>query len=98
MRASTQAQTFRVYGVADTVQTLTNYVRASLAATSTAVTLAAETAGTGADNVPLNLTTAGTGLVDFTNQSASADAAVVSTHTFRIKVGGTEYKVLLATP
>jgi hypothetical protein len=40
-----------------------NYVRASLAATSTAVTLAAETAGTGADDIGIALTPAGTGVV-----------------------------------
>jgi len=37
-----------------------NYVRASLSSSSTAVTLAAETAGTGADNVPVNIAPAGT--------------------------------------
>ena len=44
-----------------------NYVRASLAATSTAVTLAAETAGTGADNVPVILIPAGTSQVEVGN-------------------------------
>lgn len=43
-----------------------NYVRASLAATSTAVTLAAETAGTGADDVPVEITPAGAGLTKIT--------------------------------
>jgi hypothetical protein len=38
-----------------------NYVRTSLSATSTAVTLAAETAGTGADDVDVNITPAGNG-------------------------------------
>lgn len=99
MRHNTDApQTFRVYGTADDHPTVTNYVRASLAAASTTVTLAAETAGTGADNVPINITTAGTGLVDFTNQAASVDAAVVSTHSARMKFGGVEYKIMLATP
>jgi len=59
-RRTTNAQTFRCYG---TYTDASNYVRASLSSTSTAVTLAAETAGTGADNIPLNLTAAGTGTV-----------------------------------
>lgn len=96
---TTNAQTFRVYGTTNGDGSVgSNYVRLSLAASSTVVTLAAETAGTGADNIPINITTAGTGLTDFTNQSASTDAAVVSTHTARMKFGGIEYKVLLATP
>jgi hypothetical protein len=59
-RNSTNAQASRVYG---TYTDASNYVRAALSSTSTAVTLAAETAGTGADNIPLNLTAAGTGTV-----------------------------------
>jgi hypothetical protein len=59
-RRTTNAQTFRVYG---TFTDASNHVRASLSSTSTAVTLAAETAGTGADNIPLNLTAAGTGTI-----------------------------------
>jgi hypothetical protein len=59
-RRGTNAQTSRVYG---TYTDASNYVRAALSSTSTAVTLAAETAGTGADDIPLNLTAAGTGTV-----------------------------------
>jgi hypothetical protein len=59
-RRTTNAQTFRVYG---TYTDASNYVRVALSSTSTAVTLAAETAGTGADDIPLNLTAAGTGTV-----------------------------------
>jgi hypothetical protein len=59
-RNGTDAQTFRVYG---TYTDASNYVRAALSSTSTAVTLAAETDGTGADDIPLNLTAAGTGTV-----------------------------------
>lgn len=59
-RRTTNAQTLRVYG---TYTDGSNYVRASLAATSTSVTLAAETAGTGADNVDVYVTPAGSGLV-----------------------------------
>jgi hypothetical protein len=59
-RRTTNAQASRVYG---TFTDASNYVRAALSSTSTAVTLAAETAGTGADNIPLNLTAAGTGTI-----------------------------------
>jgi hypothetical protein len=59
-RNAANAQTSRVYG---TYTDASNYVRAALSSTSTAVTLAAETAGTGADNIPLNLTAAGTGTI-----------------------------------
>ena len=59
-RNAANAQTFRVYG---TYTDASNYVRAALSSSSTAVTLAAETAGTGADDIPLNLTAAGTGTV-----------------------------------
>jgi hypothetical protein len=58
--AALTAQTSRVYG---TYTDASNYVRAALSSTSTAVTLAAETAGTGADDIPLNLTAAGTGTI-----------------------------------
>jgi hypothetical protein len=59
-RNAANAQTFRCYG---TFTDASNYVRAALSSTSTAVTLAAETAGTGADDIPLNLTAAGTGTI-----------------------------------
>jgi hypothetical protein len=59
-RNAANAQTFRCYG---TYTDASNYVRAALSSTSTAVTLAAETAGTGADDIPLNLTAAGTGTI-----------------------------------
>ncbi len=67
------AQTFRVYG---TFTDLSNYVRAALSSTSTAVTLAAESAGTGAANVPINLTAKGTGTVKV---NSVAEVAVSST-------------------
>jgi hypothetical protein len=70
-RNGTNAQTFRVYG---TFTDASNYVRAALSSTSTAVTLAAETAGTGADDIPLNLTAAGTGTVKVNSNLEIADA------------------------
>lgn len=54
----TNAQTFRVYG---TYTDSSNYVRASLSASTTAITLAGETAGTGADDIDVNITPAGAG-------------------------------------
>lgn len=74
-RNGTNAQTFRCYG---TYTDASNYVRAALSSTSTAVTLAAETAGTGADDIPLNLTAAGTGTVKI---NSVAEVAVSSTVT-----------------
>lgn len=64
IRDSTNAQTLRVSG---THTDASNYVRASLGATSTTVTLAAETAGTGADNVPVVITPAGTSQIEVGN-------------------------------
>ena len=57
-RNGANAQTSRVYG---TYTDASNYVRASLSSSATAVTLAAETAGTGADDLNIVLTPAGTG-------------------------------------
>jgi hypothetical protein len=59
-RSGVTSQEYRLYG---TYTNDSNYVRAALSSTSTAVTLAAQTAGTGADDIPLNLTAAGTGTV-----------------------------------
>jgi len=72
-RNGTNAQTSRVYS---TFTDASNYVRAALSSTSTAVTLAAETAGTGADDIPLNLTAAGTGTIQV---NSVAEVVVSST-------------------
>lgn len=61
-RRSTNGQTFRVYG---TYTDLNHYVRAALSATSTGISLGAQSGGTGADNVNLTLFGAGTGSVVF---------------------------------
>lgn len=54
------AQTFRIYGLADFFGTFTNYERLSLSCDGTAdCTISTETAGTGTDNIPLTLVTAG---------------------------------------
>ena len=72
-RRSTNAQTFRCYG---TYTDASNYVRAALSSTDSAITLAAETAGTGADDIPINLTAAGTGTIKV---NSVAEVAVSST-------------------
>ncbi len=74
-RNGTNAQTMRVYG---TFTDLSNRVNAALSATSTTVTLAAETAGTGADNVPVNINAAGTSPVAF-GSPAQAKSYTVAT-------------------
>jgi hypothetical protein len=60
LRNTSNAQTFQVYG---TYTDASNYVGGTLGASSTLVTLAAITAGSGADNVNINLDPAGTGTV-----------------------------------
>lgn len=66
-RNSTNAQSHKVYG---TYTDSSNYTRLSLAATSTTMAIAAETAGTGADDIDLALTPAGAGNVKFGTYSA----------------------------
>ena len=87
-RNGTNAQTFRVYG---TFTDASNHVRASLSSSSTAVTLAAETAGTGADDIPLNLTAAGTGAVKVNSNLEIADTKNIALAT------GTGTKIGTAT-
>jgi len=58
--SANEPQTLRVSGA---YTDASNYVRAALAATPSSVSLAAETAGTGADDIDINLTPAGTGKV-----------------------------------
>lgn len=62
LRSGTNAQTFRAYG---TYTDASNYVRLSLSASSTAVAITAETAGTGADDVSLSINSAGAGSITF---------------------------------
>ena len=79
-RFGTNAQTQRIYG---TYTDASNYVRASLGSSSTLVTLAAETAGSGADNVSINLDPAGTGTlqVDGTDGVSQVCSTAVATIT-----------------
>lgn len=68
-RNVTNAQTFRVYG---TYTDSNNYLRASLSCSSTSIGLAAETAGTGEDNVDINIIPAGTGKMVVRRQSSDS--------------------------
>lgn len=58
MRNAANANTFRVYY---SYTDANNYQRAALTNTSSSIALVAETAGTGADNIDIQLTPAGTG-------------------------------------
>lgn len=67
-RAGTTPQKYSIYGTADAYSTYvnTNFERLSMSCNGTgACTIATETAGTGVDNIPLTLTTAGTSGVLF---------------------------------
>lgn len=67
LRNGANAQTFRsYYSYTDG----SNYQRAALKVAAANIELAAETAGTGADNIDLLLTPAGTGVVQFGTHSA----------------------------
>ena len=68
-RDGANSQIFHCYG---TYTDASNYVRASLSASSSAITLAAETAGTGADNVDVNINATGTGMVRVNVASTNA--------------------------
>ena len=61
---ATSQQTFRIYNTADAHPTLTNYERLALSGViGTSLKITAETAGTGADNLDIVITPAGTGEV-----------------------------------
>jgi hypothetical protein len=89
LRRSTNAQTFRVYG---TFTDTSNYVRLALTTTSTTMGIVCETAGTGADNIDLSLTPAGTGNVRFGTHSAVGTELVTGFITIKDS-GGTSRKL-----
>lgn len=62
-RRTTNAQTHRIYR---TFTNSTNYERLALQTAAGQMVIAAETAGTGTDNIDLTLTSAGTGIVNVT--------------------------------
>jgi len=91
--AGTVTNRFHIYGFYNNAS---NYVRASIHCTGTLVSIAAERAGTGAANVDINITPAGTtGRINIMGQTAAA-GVIACTHTALIKVNGTQYKVLLS--
>lgn len=90
-RNSTAAQTFRVYR---TWTDASNYERLALQTAAGQMILAAETAGTGTDNIDLLLTAAGTGLVNFTTGMTRLGAAfTVAT----LPAAGTQGRVAYVT-
>jgi hypothetical protein len=74
-RNSTNAQSFRVYG---TYTDASNYVRLGLNTTSTTLTIAAESAGTGAANIDLVLTPKGTGNISLPGGTMFKTAAALT--------------------
>lgn len=75
-RNGTNAQTLRVYG---TYTDSSNYERLSLSTTAgSGVTIAAETLGTGADNLDITLTPTGTGKVKFPSGSVDQFGNIVA--------------------
>ena len=91
--SGTNAQTFYVCG---TYTNSSNYVRASLAATSTSVTLAAETAGTGADDIDLTFTPSGTGVMKFGTHAGLAAETVTGYISIKDS-GGTARKLAVVS-
>ena len=92
-RNGNNAQTQQLYG---TFTDASNYTRLSLAATSTTMTIACETAGTGADNIDLTLTPAGTGVVQFGTHSGLAAETVTGYITVKDS-GGTTRKLAVVS-
>jgi len=88
-RSGTTAQINRIYG---TYTDASNYVRLGLNTTSTTLTIAAETAGTGADDIDLAFTPAGTGTMKFGTHSAVAAETVTGYITIKDN-GGTTRKL-----
>lgn len=100
-RNSTNAQTFRVYG---TFTDASNYERGAINTGADYVELAAETAGTGDDNLDVRITPAGTGQLRY-SQAATANTSVSTLitsgadsstnlgHRFSISLNGTTYWV-----
>lgn len=86
IRAGTQAEILRVYR---TWTDASNYERQSLQSGSGYFEWAAETAGTGTDNIDLRLTPAGTGLVMFGTHSAIAAETVTGYITVKDAAGNT---------
>ena len=100
-RASLNSEALRFYGA---YTDSTNYVRAALFADSSSATLAAQTAGSGADNVSVNVTPAGTAgvnvgnFIQLTEMSAPSAGAANTARIFTVDNGGkTELMVQFAS-
>ena len=92
-RNSTNAQTFRWYF---SYTDGSNYARGALKTASGYVEVAAETAGTGADDINVRLTPAGTGTVQFGTHSAIA-AETVTGYITITDAGGTTRKLAVVS-
>lgn len=93
LRNSTNAQAFRW---SHTHTDSSNYQRGALRTGSTYVEVAAETAGTGADDIDVLLTPAGTGKVSFGSHSAIAAETVTGYITIKDN-GGTTRKIAVVS-
>jgi hypothetical protein len=89
MRYFTQAHILRIYG---TYTDASNYVRLALNTTSTTMGIVCETLGTGADDIDLTLTPAGTGNVRFGTHAAVGVELVTGYITIK-DAGGTSRKL-----
>lgn len=92
-RRGTNAQCFKLYG---TYTDASNYVRLALNTTSTTLSIVAETAGTGADDIDLILTPAGTGSVRFGTHSAIGAETLAGYITIKDS-GGTSRKLAVVS-
>jgi len=88
-RTTTTAQTYRLYR---TWTDSSNYERLALQSGSGYFEIAAQTAGTGTDDLDLRLTTAGTGVVQYGTHSAVAAETVTGYITIK-DAGGTTRKL-----
>lgn len=93
LRRSTNAQKFRIYR---TFSDASNYERVAIQTGSGYVELAAETAGTGTDDIDLRLTPAGAGKVRFGSHSAIA-AETVTGYITITDSGGTSRKIAVVS-
>jgi hypothetical protein len=93
LRRSTNAQKLRVYR---TFSDASNYERVAIQTGSGYVELAAETAGTGTDDIDIRLTPAGTGKVRFGSHSAIA-AETVTGYITIVDSGGTSRKIAVVS-
>ena len=93
LRRSTNAQKLRIYR---TFSDASNYERVAIQTGSGYVELAAETAGTGTDDIDLRLTPAGAGKVRFGSHSAIA-AETVTGYITIVDSGGTSRKIAVVS-